>query len=459
MHPSARRLGLTAATAAALLATMALPGAAAPARHHDTGRVLVFSKTAGFRHDSLPDGIAALRELANAGSLTVDATESADTFTPGNLARYDAVVFLSTTGDVLDDTQQKAFEDYVADGGGYLGIHAAADTEYDWPFYGGLVGAYFQSHPAIQPATVRVEDRSNPATAHLPDAWERTDEWYNYRTNPRAQAHVLASLDETTYTGGTMKGDHPIAWCQSYGGGRAFYTGGGHTKESYADPAFRAHLLGGLKYAAGKATADCRPRTGYRPIFNGRTLDGWKQAGPGGFTVENGTLTSEGGMGLLWYQAKELGSYSLKLDWKMRGDDNSGVFVGFPASDDPWSAVNKGYEIQIDATDAPDRTTGAVYSFQSADLEARDRALRPPGQWNAYEIRVQGERLRVYLNGVEINDFTNKDPERSLTDGYLGLQNHGADDHVAFRNIRIKELAAPAAAPAGGAAERNGGTK
>ncbi len=268
MHPSARRLGITAATAAALLATMALPGAAAPARHHDTGRVLVFSKTAGFRHDSIPDGIAALRELGNAGSLPVDATESADAFTPGNLARYDAVVFLSTTGDVLDDTQQKAFEDYVADGGGYLGIHAAADTEYDWPFYGGLVGAYFQSHPAVQPATVRVEDRRNPATAHLPDAWERTDEWYNYRTNPRAQAHVLASLDETTYTGGTMKGDHPIAWCQSYGGGRAFYTGGGHTKESYADPAFRAHLLGGLKYAAGKAIADCRPRTGHRPILS-----------------------------------------------------------------------------------------------------------------------------------------------------------------------------------------------
>jgi glucose/arabinose dehydrogenase/type 1 glutamine amidotransferase len=403
-------------------------------------RVLVFSKTAGFRHDSIPAGIAALRELGRSSDITVDATETAAQFTADNLARYDAVVFLSTTGDVLDAEQQKAFENYVAAGGGYMGVHAAADTEYDWAFYGGLVGAYFASHPHIQPATVRVEDHTHPSTGHLDEAWERTDEWYNYRTNPRAQARVLATLDETSYQGGTMKGDHPIAWCQTYQGGRSFYTGGGHTKESYAEPAFRTHLLGGLRYATGQVKADCTPKTGYRPIFNGKTLDGWKQAGPGQFTVADGELHTEGGMGMLWYQAKELKSYSLKLDWKMAGDDNSGVFVGFPASDDPWSAVTNGYEVQIDATDAPERTTGAVYGFQSADLAARDRVLRPPGQWNTYEIRVQGEHLQVFLNGVKINDFTNTDPVRSLKDGYIGLQNHGADDQVSFRNIQLREL-------------------
>ncbi|MFD6415263.1 ThuA domain-containing protein [Streptomyces sp. NPDC060194] len=403
-------------------------------------RVLVFSKTAGFRHDSIPAGVAALKEIGAPAGITVDATEEAGQFNATNLAKYDAVVFLSTTGDVLDAAQQKAFEDYVAGGGGYAGVHAAADTEYDWEFYGGLVGAYFDSHPAIQKATVRVHDHDHPATAHLDDAWERTDEWYNYRTNPRDQAKVLATLDETTYTGGTMKGDHPIAWCQTYQGGRAFYTGGGHTKESYAEPAFRQHLLGGLQYATGLVKSDCRPETGHRPIFNGATLDGWKQAGPGTFSVKDGALHSEGGMGLLWYQAKELSSYSLKLDWKMAGDDNSGIFVGFPASDDPWSAVTKGYEIQIDATDAADRTTGSVYSFKSANTKARDQVLRPPGQWNSYEIRVQGERLQVFLNGVKINDFTNKDPERSLTDGYIGLQNHGAGDQVSFRDIQLREL-------------------
>ncbi|OAR23016.1 glycosyl hydrolase [Streptomyces sp. ERV7] len=403
-------------------------------------RVLVFSRTAGFRHDSIPAGIAALKELGSANGITVDATEEPAQFTTSNLARYDAVVFLSTTGDVLNGDQQSAFEHYIATGGGYMGVHAAADTEYDWAFYGGLVGAYFSSHPQIQPATVRVEDHAHPATSHLGDAWQRSDEWYNYRTNPRSRARILATLDETTYQGGTMRGDHPIAWCQSYQGGRSFYTGGGHTKESYADPAFRRHLLGGLGYATGQVKADCTPGTGYRPLFNGHTLEGWKQAGPGTFDVVDGELRSQGGMGLLWYQAKQLGSYSLKLDWKLTGDDNSGVFVGFPESDDPWSAVDKGYEVQIDATDAPDRTTGAIYSFKSADLPARDRALRPPGQWNSYEIRVQGERMQVFLNGVKINDFTNTDPARSLKDGYIGLQNHSSADHVSFRNIQVKEL-------------------
>ncbi|MEU9926148.1 ThuA domain-containing protein [Streptomyces anulatus] len=403
-------------------------------------RVLVFSKTAGFRHDSIPTGIEALKEIGKDTNITVDSTESAAQFTTSNLARYDAVAFLSTTGDVLNAEQQKAFENYVATGGGYVGIHAAADTEYDWKFYGGLVGAYFDSHPQIQPATVRVEDHDHPATAHLDDEWQRTDEWYNYGTNPRDKAKVLATLDETTYTGGNMKGDHPISWCQTYEGGRSFYTGLGHTKESYAEPAFRSHVLGGLRYATGQVKADCKPDKDYRPIFNGKTLEGWKQAGPGKFSVSDGALHSEGGMGLLTYQAKELKSYSLKLDWRMTGDDNSGVFVGFPESDDPWSAVNNGYEIQIDATDAADRTTGAVYTFKSANIKARDRVLRPPGQWNSYEIKVQGERLQIFLNGSKINDFTNTDPARSLKDGYIGLQNHGADDQVSFRNIQLKEL-------------------
>lgn len=403
-------------------------------------RVLVFSKTAGFRHDSIPAGIAALKEIGEDTNITVDSTESAAQFTTSNLARYDAVAFLSTTGDVLNADQQKAFENYVATGGGYVGIHAAADTEYDWEFYGGLVGAYFDSHPQIQSATVRVENHDHPATAHLDEEWERTDEWYNYRTNPRDQAKVLATLDETTYTGGNMKGDHPISWCQTYQGGRSFYTGLGHTKESYAEPAFRQHLSGGLRYATGQVKADCKPGKDYRPLFNGKTLEGWKQAGPGKFTVSDGALHSEGGMGLLYYQAKELKAYSLKLDWKMAGDDNSGVFVGFPESDDPWSAVNNGYEIQIDATDAAARTTGAVYGFKSANIKARDRVLRPPGQWNSYEIKVQGERLQIFLNGAKINDFTNTDPARSLKDGYIGLQNHGADDQVSFRNIQLKEL-------------------
>ncbi|MEV0171424.1 ThuA domain-containing protein [Streptomyces sp. NPDC050803] len=437
---STSQLATVVTGTALLLGCMSGPAASEPSADE---RVLVFSKTSGFRHDSIPDGVAAIKELGSSAGFTVDATEDAGAFTPENLRRYDTVVFLSTTGDVLDGAQQRAFERYVRHGGGYMGVHAAADTEYDWTFYGGVVGAYFQSHPAIQPATVDVEDHAHPATAQLPAEWNRTDEWYNYRSNPREQVHVLASLDESSYSGGTMNGDHPIAWCHTYQGGRAFYTGGGHTKESYADPAFRQHLLGGLRWTTGTAQADCRPENGYRPLFDGtaEALADWRQAGPGSFELgADGTLTTTGGLGMLWYAGQGFGAYSLKLDWKVDGDDNSGVFVGFPPSDDPWSAVNNGYEIQIDATDVPEKTTGSVYGFHSADLAKRDSALNPPGEWNTYEIRVEGERLRVWLNGVKINDFTNSDPARSLRDGHVGIQNHGADDQVSFRDIRIKEL-------------------
>ncbi|MFG1678102.1 ThuA domain-containing protein [Micromonospora sp. NPDC049282] len=427
------RIALVVVTAVAATSA-ATPASAADAPYD----VLVFSKTAGFRHDSIATGTQAVRELGAANNFSVTATEDAAQFTAANLARFEAVIFLNTTGDVLNATQQAAFEAYVGGGGGYVGVHSAADTEYDWPFYGNLVGAWFASHPAIQPATVKVEDRAHAATAHLPQRWNRTDEWYDYRTNARSTAHVLASLDESSYSGGSMGGDHPHAWCKSYGGGRSFYTGGGHTQASYAEPAFRAHLLGGIRYAAGRTKADCRPETGYTALYDGG-VTGWSQAGPGSFTNTDATLTSVGGMGLYWYGAKQFTNYSLKLDWRLAGDDNSGVFVGFPPSSDPNSAVANGYEVQIDPTDSADRTTGAIYGFKSADLAARDAALNPPGEWNTYEILVEGERLQVLLNGVRVNDFTNTDPVRSLA-GHVGIQNHGTGDDVSFRNIRIKEL-------------------
>ncbi|MEV4134880.1 ThuA domain-containing protein [Dactylosporangium sp. NPDC049742] len=255
-----RKLLALAAVTATLLAA-----APAPAFADTAFDVLVFSKTAGFRHDSIPAGITAIQQLGAANGFTVTATEDANAFTTANLAQYEAVVFLSTTGDVLNATQQTAFESYIRGGGGYAGVHAAADTEYDWPFYGDLVGAWFSSHPAIQQATMKIEDRTHPATAHLGATWVRTDELYNYRTNPRSTAHVLATLDETTYSGGTMGADHPFAWCKTIQSGRSFYTGAGHTQESYSDAAFRAHLLGGIRYAGGKAAADCSAGTTQPP--------------------------------------------------------------------------------------------------------------------------------------------------------------------------------------------------
>src|SRR6266536_962961 len=230
---------------------------AAPPPAHAPFRVLVFSRTTGFRHASIPAAITAVEVLGSVNNFTVEATEDATVFTDTNLARFAAVVFLNTTGDVLDSAQQAAFERYVRAGNGYVGVHSASDTEYGWPWYGGLVGAYFQSHPAIQPAIIRVEDRGHPSTAGLPEAWERTDEWYSFRSNPRGEAHVLARLDEASYAGGTMGEDHPIAWYHAYDGGRAWYTAGGHTRESYGEPLFLAHLLCGIEFAAGVKPGDC----------------------------------------------------------------------------------------------------------------------------------------------------------------------------------------------------------
>ena len=215
--------------------------------------VLVFSKTTGFRHDSIADGIAAIKTLGADHGFSVDSTEDAARFTDAALARYKVVVFLSTTGDILDDGQKAAFERYIRSGGGFAGIHSASDTEYQWAWYGRLVGAYFASHPEIQRATVRIEDLGHASTEDLPQIWERTDEWYNFRSNPRGAVHVLATLDEATYSGGKMGPDHPIAWCQMIDGGRSWYTAMGHTKESYAEPLYRLHLVGGIESAAGVA--------------------------------------------------------------------------------------------------------------------------------------------------------------------------------------------------------------
>jgi type 1 glutamine amidotransferase len=247
-------------TAALLgLAAVLIPsGSGAEAKPKDRTRILIFSKTAGYRHDSIPAGIAAIRSLGSANGFSVSATEDSTTFTRKRLRRLDAVVFLNTTGDVLAPRQQSAFRSYIRRRGGWVGIHSAADTEYDWPFYGGLLGAYLQAHPAIQPASIDVSDRSHPSTRRVPARWTRMDEWYNYAADPRGRVHVLATLDESTYSGGSMGADHPIAWCHPYRGGRAWYTGGGHTIPSYSEPAFRRHLLGGILWAAGLAKGDCR---------------------------------------------------------------------------------------------------------------------------------------------------------------------------------------------------------
>lgn len=219
----------------------------------DNPRVLVFSKTKGYRHESIEVGKLALIDLGKKNGFDVDTTENASFFNDENLKRYQAVIFLSTTMDVLDVVQQADFKRFIEAGGGFVGIHAAADTEYEWPWYGRLVGAYFKSHPKTQEATIKkVKPFGSNAT---PDSWTRTDEWYNYK-KISPDINVILNLDETSYEGGENGESHPIAWYHDFEGGRSFYTGLGHTKESYSDSLYLDHLLQGIKYALGESRPD-----------------------------------------------------------------------------------------------------------------------------------------------------------------------------------------------------------
>ena len=216
-----------------------------------TPKILIFSKTSGYHHASIAKGNIALMQLARENGMEADTTTDASKFTDANLKNYAAVVFLSTTGNVLNNYQEAAFERYIQAGGGFMGIHAATDTEYNWGWYNRLVGGQFLSHPKQQNATLMVKDRKNISTKHLPKKWKRFDEWYSFK-NLYPEVKVLMTIDETTYEGGKNGKDHPMVWFHEYDGGRAFYTALGHTDESYADPLFLKHVLGGIQYAVGK---------------------------------------------------------------------------------------------------------------------------------------------------------------------------------------------------------------
>ncbi|MCD9031402.1 ThuA domain-containing protein [Luteimonas sp. Y-2-2-4F] len=257
----------TAASFVAVALGVCAPSpAASPGSAANAPTILVFTRTEGFRHDTIPLAVETLRALAGEAGLAVEHGEDPAAFSPERLARYRAVAFALTTGDLLDPAQRAAFEAYVRGGGGFFGLHSAADTGHDWPFYGELVGAWFESHPpGLQRARVRFEDPAVEA-AHGP--WRIEDELYNYRRNPRPRVRVIATLQERTDGGGTMGADHPIAWCHQRLGGRAWYTGLGHDAAMYADPVFRAHLLAGLRYATG-AAARCDELSPRRPIMGG----------------------------------------------------------------------------------------------------------------------------------------------------------------------------------------------
>lgn len=212
-------------------------------------KVLLYSNTAGYRHTSIEAGIKALEKIAAQDGFEVGTTEDGAVLA-SILADFDVVVFLNTTGDVLDETQQDVMEAWVEDGGGFIGIHSSADTEYDWDWYSDLHGPYFSDHPAVQDATVVVV-AEHPVTAGLPASFQLSDEWYNFQTLPPNTVTILAEVDETTYEGGTMGDSHPIVWAHEYGGGRSVYLGFGHEAANFSDHHFRALIANSISWTSG----------------------------------------------------------------------------------------------------------------------------------------------------------------------------------------------------------------
>jgi glucose/arabinose dehydrogenase/type 1 glutamine amidotransferase len=250
--------GVAAAPGTAADAAAGPPAAAQGGAPGKPGyRVLVFTKNAGERRSSVKAGVAAIRELGRRHGFAVESTDDAGRFTDQTLKRFRAVVFLNTTGDVLGDAQQAAFERYFTDGGGFLGIHAAAETEPDWPFYQQMLGTKAAGASTVQQATVKVADRVHPASAGLPEYWKPADAFYNFAGNVRGVSHVLATVDETTYDGGEMGPDHPIIWCKDHKGGRSFYSGLGETATAFQSSLLQRHLGGAIEWTAGRGDGDC----------------------------------------------------------------------------------------------------------------------------------------------------------------------------------------------------------
>lgn len=218
-------------------------------------RVLIFSLTKGYHHASIAEGTLFFINLGKQDHFMVDTTTDASKFTIDTLQQYNAVIWLSTTGDVLNAAQQEAFQQYIHGGGGYVGIHAASDTEFDWPWYNSLVGAYFNGHPGpknVQNGKMIRLDKSFPASAHFPDTFYHKDEFYDFKSLKKDSLTFLVSVDERSYEQGKMGDFHPMAWYHTFEGGRAFYSNFGHTPESFSEPLIMEHFRQGLKWVMSK---------------------------------------------------------------------------------------------------------------------------------------------------------------------------------------------------------------
>lgn len=424
-------------------------------------RVLFLTHSAGFQHGVVkrpaPDRLALAEEQltrAARGTFAVDATQDCGRINAEELARYAAVVFYTTGELPIPEEGRRALFDYVRGGGGFVGIHPASDTYYQVPEYMEMVGGTFDGHPWHAKVRVTVEDGGHPATAHLGESFVLTDEIYQFRNFSRERVQVLLSLDNKSVDASKGKredGDYALAWCRGYGQGRVFYTALGHRPEVWGDVRFLRHVLGGLRWASGKADYQAAPPPGATVLFDGTDLSAFRQAdgGDARWTLADGAFQVEPGTGDL-YTRDAWRDFSLHVEFRTpapepgqsgQGRGNSGVYL------------QDRYEVQVldsFGIESPGMgDCGAIYSVKVPDTNA----CRKPLAWQTYDVHFQaarwnaaGEktasaRVTVYHNGllihedVEVPRSTGGGSAETPEPGPLKLQDHGHP--VQYRNVWV----------------------
>lgn len=426
-------------------------------------QVLVYSGCQGFRHESIPYVAVALHELGDkTGAFDALVTEEL-LFKPEYLRRFDAVVLNNTTGELFEDAEMKAaLLEFVRDGKGLVGIHAATDCFYQWPEFGALMGGYFDGHPWNEEVTIRADEPQHPLTKMFAaQPFKIADEIYQFKAPySRDALRVLLSLD-TSQVDMTRSGinrtdkDFAVSWIRNYGQGRVFYCSLGHRPEVLRNPLVLQHYLAGLQYAIGDLPADATPSAqladdGWIKLCNGRDLTGWISR-PGSWAVVDGVLTRQGG-GDIWSE-QAFDDFILDVEFKFAEHANSGVFF---RTGDIADCVQTGIEMQvIDSYGNPTpgkHDTGSVYDC----LAPSTNAVKPAGEWNHVVLTCKGSSIKIVLNDrpiidMDLDNWTEPHKNPDGTDnkfntaykdmprrGRIGFQDHG--DAVWYRNIRIKPL-------------------
>ena len=440
----------------------------------EPAQVLYVTQSAAFAHPVLPYSEAVFERIAaDAGIFDVTITRDTASLTAETLDTYDAIVFFTTGELPMSDTQRAALLAYVRRGGGFVGVHSATDTFYEWPGYLALIGGYFDGHPWHQRVTVRVENGDHPATRHLGESFEIYDEIYQHRNWSRDNVNVLLSLDVSSVdmTADRINRtdqDFALAWTRQEGSGRVFYTALGHRPEVWDDTRFQQHLLEGISWAMGNDTGSTSKSTenvlnseeiaaDWTLLFDGEDLSAWRGYGkrerPDGWQAVNGTLARVGPAGDL-VTIETFEDFELQFDWRVEEAGNSGVMFRVVESDAPPWHTGPEFQILHNAGHrdgrAPITSAGSNYAVHPP---ARD-ITRSVGSWNEARLIVTGRDVEHWMNGVKLLSYEIGSPDWNQrvaaskfaeltrygreTSGHIAIQDHG--DPVAFRNIKIRRI-------------------